>query len=156
MSRGDAAGAMMSMPDEDIAKRGFKILARSEDYVKNYARGLGATRRVWANANEELVVRFNRAMIRATDWLQDEKNKDKAVQMLLGESKSNKARAEAMYASTLSPTMGLTARSRIDMAGIRTVIELREIAGLMKPGEFKAEKYVDERFYTKALASLGK
>ena len=109
MSRGDAAGAMMSMPDEDIAKRGFKILARSEDYVKHYARGLGATRRVWANANEELVVRFNRAMIRATDWLQDKKNKDEAVQMLLGETKGNKARAEAMYANTLSPTMGLTA-----------------------------------------------
>ncbi|MGZ9243815.1 MAG: hypothetical protein ACXW6K_25375, partial [Candidatus Binatia bacterium] len=133
-----------------------KILARSEDYVKNYARGLGATRRVWANANEELIVRFNRAMIRATDWLQDKNNKDDAVQMLLGETKGNKARAEAMYASTLSPTMGLTARSRIDMAGIRTVIELREVAGLMKPGEFKAEKYVDERFYNKALASLGK
>ena len=52
--------------------------------------------------------------------------------------------------------MGLTARSRIDMAGIRTVIELREVAGLMKPGEFKAEKYVDERFYNKALATLAK
>ena len=156
MSRGDASGAMMSMPDEDIAKRGFKVLARSEDYVKNYARGLGATRRVWANANEDLVVRFNRAMIRATDWLQDTKNKDEAEQMLLGETKGNKARAEAMYNSTLSPTMGLTPRSRIDMAGIRTVIELREVAGLMKPGETKAEKYVDERFYNKALATLGK
>ena len=155
MTRGEASGAMMSMPDEEIAKRGFKILARSEDYVKNYARGLGATRRVWANANEDLVVRFNRAMIRATDWLQDKKNKDEAVQMLLAENKGNKARAEAMYTNTLSPTMGLTPRSRIDMAGIRTVIELREVAGLMKPGETKAEKYIDERFYNKALATLG-
>src|SRR4030095_16330973 len=107
MTRGEASGAMMSMPDDEIAKRGFKILARSEDYVKNYARGLGATRRVWANANEDLVVRFNRAMIRATDWLQDKKNKDEAVQMLLAENKGNKARAEAMYTNTLSPTMGL-------------------------------------------------
>jgi ABC-type nitrate/sulfonate/bicarbonate transport system substrate-binding protein len=156
MTRGEASGAMMSMPDEEIAKRGFKILARSEDYVKNYARGLGATRRVWANANEDLVVRFNRAMIRATDWLQDKKNKDEAVQMLLAETKGNKARAEAMYTNTLSPTMGLTPRSRIDMAGIRTVIELREVAGLMKPGETKAEKYIDERFYNKALATLGR
>jgi len=95
-------------------------------------------------------------MIRATDWLQDPKNKDEAVQMLLGENKGNKTRAEAMYASTLSPTMGLTPRSRIDLQGIRTVIELREVAGLMKPGETKAEKYVDERFYNKALATLGK
>ena len=64
-------------------------------------------------------------MIRATDWLQDPKNKDEAVQLLLDENKGNKNRAEAMYNNTLSPTMGLTPRSRIDMAGIRTVIELR-------------------------------
>ena len=156
MSRGDAAGAMMSMADDDIKKRGFKVLTEAKDHVKNYARGLGATRRDWANQNEDLVVRFNRAMIRATDWLQDRNNKDEGVQMLLGETKGNKARAEAMYASTLSPTMGLTPRSRIDMAGIRTVIELREVAGLMKPSETTAEKYVDERFYNKALATLGK
>lgn len=156
MSRGDAVAAMMSMSEEDIKKRGFKVLTEAKDHVKNYARGLGATRREWANKNEDLVVRFNRAMIRATDWLQDPKNKDEAVQLLLDENKGNKNRAEAMYNNTLSPTMGLTPRSRIDMAGIRTVIELREVAGLMKPGETKAEKYVDERFYTKALATLGK
>jgi ABC-type nitrate/sulfonate/bicarbonate transport system substrate-binding protein len=156
MSRGDAVAAMMSMADADIKKRGFKVLTEAKDHVKNYARGLGATRRDWANKSEDLVVRFNRAMIRATDWLQDKNNKDAAVQMLLTETNGNKARAESMYANTLSPTMGLTPRSRIDMAGIRTVIELREVAGLMKPGETKAEKYVDERFYNKALETLGK
>jgi hypothetical protein len=59
-----------------------------------------------------------------------------------------------MYEQTLSPTMGITPRSRIDYEGIRQVLQLREIAGLMKPGESKAEKYVDERFYDKALATL--
>jgi len=156
MSRGEAAGAMMSMADEEIKKRGFKILTEAKDHVKHYARGLGATRREWANANEDLVVRFNRAMIRATDWLQDGKNKDEVIQLLLGETKNNRARAEAMYAATLNPTMGLTARSRLDMEGIRTVIELREIAGLMKPPVPKPEKYVDERFYKKALATLAR
>ncbi|MGH7852931.1 MAG: ABC transporter substrate-binding protein, partial [Candidatus Binatia bacterium] len=156
MTRREAAGAMMSMSDDEIQKRGFKVLARAQEYVKHYARGLGATRRQWANANEQLVVRFNRAMIRATDWLQDPKNKDEAIQVLLGETKNNKARAESMYRQTLSPTMGLTPRSRMDMEGIRTVIELREIAGLMKPPVPKPEKYIDERFYQKALATLGK
>jgi ABC-type nitrate/sulfonate/bicarbonate transport system substrate-binding protein len=156
MSRGDASGAMMSLPDEEIQKRGFKVLAKSEDYVKHYARGLGATRREWANANEDLVVRFTRAMIRTTDWLQDAKNKDEAIQLMLGETKNNRGRAEAMLAQALSPTMGLTPRSRIDMEGIRTVIELREIAGLMKAPVPKPEKYVDERFYKKALATLDK
>jgi ABC-type nitrate/sulfonate/bicarbonate transport system substrate-binding protein len=154
MSRGDAAGAMMSLADDEIQKRNFKVLAHAQEYVKHYARGLGATRREWANANEDLVVRFNRAMIRATDWLQDPKNKDEAVQLLLGETKNNKARAESLYNLTLSPTMGLTPRSRIDMEGIRTIIELREVAGLMKAPVPKPEKYVDERFYKKALATL--
>jgi len=154
MSRGDAAGAMMSLADDEIQKRNFKVLAHAQDYVKHYARGLGATRREWANANEDLVVRFNRAMIRATDWLQDTKNKNEAVQLLLGETKNNKARAESLYNITLSPTMGLTPRSRIDMEGIRTIIELREVAGLMKAPVPKPEKYVDERFYKKALATL--
>src|SRR4030095_15510150 len=51
MSRGEAAGAMMSMPTEEIKKRGFKVLAEAKDHVKHSARGLGATRREWANAN---------------------------------------------------------------------------------------------------------
>jgi ABC-type nitrate/sulfonate/bicarbonate transport system substrate-binding protein len=154
MSRGEAAGAMMSLSKEEIQKRGFKVLAKAEDHVKHYARGLGAARRDWADANEDLVVRFTRAMIRATDWLQEAKNKDAVIEFLLGETKNNKARAEAIYAQTLSPTMGLTPRSRIDMEGIRTVLELRQIAGLMKPPVPKPEKYVDERFYEKALAAL--
>jgi hypothetical protein len=52
--------------------------------------------------------------------------------------------------------MGLTPRSRIDTEGIRTVLELRESAGLMKPPVPKPEKYIDDRFYKKALATLGK
>jgi len=156
MSRGEAAGAMMSLADEEIKKRGFKVLAEAQDYVKHYARGLGATRRVWANANEDLVVRFVRAMIRATDWLQEPKNQEEAIGVLLSETKNNRARAEAIYRQTLSPTMGLTPRSRIDMEGIRTIIELREIAGLMKPPVPKPEKYVDEKFYQKALATVSR
>jgi ABC-type nitrate/sulfonate/bicarbonate transport system substrate-binding protein len=154
MSRGDASGAMMNMPDEEIQKRGFKVLARSEDYVKHYARGLGATRRPWANANEELMVRFIRAMIRATDWVMEAKNKEEVMQILLPENKNSKARAEEMYEENTSSQFGFTPRSRIDVEGIRTIIELRETAGLMKPPVPKPQKYIDERFYNKALATL--
>ena len=154
MSRGDASGAMMNMTDEEIRKRGFKMLARSQDYVRHYARGLGATRRAWANANEELLVRFIRAMIRATDWVMQPKNKDEAIKILLPENKNNKARAEEMYEENTSPQFGFTPRSRIDFEGIRTIIELRGTAGLMKPPVPKPEKYIDERFYNKALATL--
>ncbi|TAK05508.1 ABC transporter substrate-binding protein [bacterium] len=154
MSRGEASGAMMNMPDDEIQKRGFKILARSEDYVNHYARGLGATRREWANANEGLLVRFIRAMVRATDWVMDGKNKEGVIRLLLAENKNSKARAEETYEESVSPRFGFMPRSRIDMEGIRMVLQLRETAGLMKPPVPKPEKYVDERFYKKALATL--
>ena len=156
MSRGDASGAMMSLADDEIQKRGFKVLAKSEDYVQHYARGLGATRRVWADKNEDLLVRFTRAMIRATEWVTDPKNREQVIAVLVPENRNNRARAEAIYAESLSPRFGFTHRSQIDMDGIRSVIQLRETAGLMKPGDTKAEKYVDDRFYKKAVASMEK
>ncbi len=154
MSRNEAWGAMMNLPDNEIQKRGFKVLARSEDHVPHYARGLGATRREWADANEELLVRFIRAMVRATDWVLDGKNREETIKLLLPENKDSKARAGKMYEESVSPRFGLTPRSRIDMEGIRMVLQLRETAGLMKPPVPKPDKYVDERFYKKALATL--
>ena len=154
ISRGQAVGAMMGLTDDEIQKRGFKILARSEDHVTHYARGLGATRREWANANEALLVRFIRAMIKSTDWVMDPNNKEEAIKLLLADNKNNRARAEQAYEENVSSRFGFTPRSLIDMEGIRTIIELRETAGLMKPPVPKAEKYVDDRFYKKALASL--
>jgi ABC-type nitrate/sulfonate/bicarbonate transport system substrate-binding protein len=156
MSRGEASGAMMNLPDEDIKKRGFKVLARSEDHVEHYARGLGATRREWANANEDLLVRFIRAMIRATDWVKAPQNKEEVIKVLVPENRNNRLRAEEMYEESTSPRFGLTSRSRIDMEGIRTVLHLRETAGLMQPPVPKPDKYVDDRFYKKALAMVGK
>ena len=154
MSRGEASAAMMSLADDEIQKRGFKVLAKAEDYVQHYARGLGATRRDWANKNENLLVRFTRAMIRATDWVTESNHKDEVIAMLMPENRNNKARAQAMYEESISPRFGFSPRSQIDMDGIQSVLQLREIAGLMKPPLPKPEKYVDERFYKKALASL--
>jgi ABC-type nitrate/sulfonate/bicarbonate transport system substrate-binding protein len=154
ITRGEAVGAMMGLTDEEIQKHGFKVLARAEDHVAHYARGLGATRRDWANANEDLLVRFIRGMIRSTDWVMDGKNKEAVIGLLLPANKNNRSRAEEAYAESISSRFGFTPRSRIDMEGIRTIIQLRETAGLMKPPVPKPEKYVDERFYKKALATL--
>jgi ABC-type nitrate/sulfonate/bicarbonate transport system substrate-binding protein len=157
LSRGEAWAGMMGMADDEIKKRGFKLLARAEDYVTHYARGLGATRREWANTREGLLVRFIRAMIRATDWVMDGKNKEEVIKLLLPENKNFRARAEEAYEETLSPRYGLTLRGRIDVEGIRAVIQLRAAAGLMKPPPLpKPEKYIDDRFYKKALATLGR
>ena len=105
----------MGMTDDEIHQRGFKVLARAEDHVADYARGLGATRREWANANEDLVVRFIRAMIRATDWVMDGKNKEEVVRVLLAENKNNQARAEEQYTESISSRFVLIFRPSISI-----------------------------------------
>ena len=154
MSRGEASGAMMGLADEEIQRRGFRILARSEDHVAHYARGLGATRREWANANEELLVRFIRAMVRATDWVMEGRNKEEVIELLLPENKNSRGKAESVYEESISSKFGFTPRSRIDREGIHMVLRLREAAGLMRPPLPTPDKYIDERFYQKALATL--
>jgi len=78
-----------------------------------------------------------------------------AAQRLRGpENKGSKARAEKMYEESISPRFGFTPRSPIDMEGIRMILQLRETAGLMKPPVPKPGKYVDERFYKKAFATI--
>ena len=134
MSRGEAAGAMMSLPDDEIQKRSFKVLARAEDYVKHYARGLGATRRAWANAHEELLVRFIRAIVRATDWVMDAKNKAEVIGLLLPENKNSRARAEEMYEESVSPKFGFTPRSRT-----RTASSSAAVTAIRTPGGALAE-----------------
>ena len=156
LSSGQASAAMTSLHEDEIKKRGFKMLARAEDHVQHYARGLGATRREWANTNEDLLIRFIRAMIRATDWVKDPKNREEVISILIPENRNNTVQAQEMYEQSISPTFGLTDRAEIDMEGIRTVLQLRETAGLMKPPVAKPEKYIDDRFYKKALASLDK
>jgi ABC-type nitrate/sulfonate/bicarbonate transport system substrate-binding protein len=154
ISRGEAWAGMLSLSDDEIRRLGFTVLARSEDYVTDYARGLAAARRAWAGANEDLLVRFIRAMIRAGDWVVDEKNKEPVIALLLPENKNSRAAAVEMYEESISPRFGFTPQSRIDVEGIRTVLALRRTAGLMKPPVPEPEKYIDRRFYEKALATL--
>ena len=81
---------------------------------------------------------------------------EEVIKLLLPGNKNSQARAEKKYEEDISPRFGFTPRSRIDMEGIRAVLHLRETAGLMKPPLPKPEKYVDERFYEKAVATLGR
>ena len=93
-------------------------------------------------------------MIRTTDWVMDPDNKEDVIKVLLPEHKNDRTRAEEDYEETTSRQFGFTPRSRIDTEGIRTIIQLRETAGLMKAPLPKPEKYIEEQFYQKALVTL--
>ena len=152
MDEGKAAAAMMGMADDEVERWGFRVAARAEQYVRHYARALGTTRREWAEANDDLLVRFSRAMIRANDWLSDRANEEEAIGLLT--ITMHRKKAEAIYSESLSADFGIVSRCRIDIEGIRGAMELRKFAGLMNLPVSRPEKYVDEGYYTKALATM--
>ena len=154
VKRGEAVGGFMSL-DEELKERGFHLLARSDAYITDYARGVAAARRSWAEQNKELLIRYIRAHIRATDWLTDPENKDAAIELLRQENPDSPEEAEALYAEALHAQFGVMPRGRLDRGGIQTVLEIREVMGEMTAPLPSPEKYIDESYHQQAIASIG-
>ena len=154
IKRGEAVGGFISL-DEDLKQQGFHLLARSDDYITNYARGVGATRRSWAEENEELLVRYIRGMVRATDWLLDPQNKSEAIQVFREANPDSPEQAEESYEESIHPNFGVPPQGEVDRKGIQSILEIREVMGEMEAPLPSPEKYVDESYLRKAIASLG-
>src|SRR5438309_6011338 len=66
------AAAMLTPPASDTAlAAGGVLLANAEEYVPQWPLTCGWTLRRWLLSHRELVVRFVRAWVKATDWLLD-------------------------------------------------------------------------------------
>ena len=154
VKRGEAVGGFMSL-DEELEQRGFYLLARSDTYITSYSRGVGAARRSWAEQNEELLVRYIRAMVRATDWLLDPQNEAEAIEVFLSENPEPPEQAEEIYEEALDPQFGVIPRAAVERDGIQMILEIREVMGEMEAPLPSPEKYVDERYHQEAITSLG-
>jgi ABC-type nitrate/sulfonate/bicarbonate transport system substrate-binding protein len=150
---GEAAGALLTL-NEDLRRKGFRILAQSKDYLPNYAVAIGAARRDWAAKHEALLVRYIRALVRSTDWLLDPKNEDEAITILRAAMKDSPNRAGELYEESLDPQLGWLPHLKIDRKGVQTILDLRQLMGEAEFPLFSPDKYIDERYYEKAIASM--
>jgi|SRR5579885_3239156 len=150
--KGEAAAGFVAY-DNELKKSGFTVLANSQDYLPEYAVSIGATRREWANQHQDLLVRYIRAMLRATNWLLDPKNKADAI-ATIARFKEAEDTAGALYEEALDPHVGLIPDGKVSMKGVETILHLRELMGQISPPLPPPDKYVDERFYGLAILSL--
>jgi len=153
MLRGETVAGFIRWTDE-VREQGFTVLAQSQDYISDYSRNAAAARADWAVENRDLLVRYSRAMIRASNWLFDPDNKEAAVAMLASAGGSSRAEAEDDYRDALDPDVGFIPELRIERSGLETIIELREIMGVMTPPLPSPEKYIDESYYRDAISTL--
>jgi ABC-type nitrate/sulfonate/bicarbonate transport system substrate-binding protein len=148
LEKKEHAGTMLIAPLDIVAKaKGYNVLAYAAPALGNYQGLVAAVTRRWAGANEAALVGYIKAYIQGTQWLYDRKNKAEAIAILRANVPAMDERgAEAAYGALLADQGGLFKDGGLDMAGIKTVLELRaKYAEPMKqlgpPG-----KYVDARY----------
>jgi ABC-type nitrate/sulfonate/bicarbonate transport system substrate-binding protein len=152
--KGETFAGLISL-DEEMKKRGYYVIARAQDYFTAYAVGEGAARREWAQQHEDLLVRYIRGVLRGTGWILDPNNKQDVLQVLTSSLHRSPEQAEQLYRGALDHKIGLIPRAKINPNGIKTLLELRKLMGQMNDPLPAPSKYIDERYYKKALATLG-
>ena len=63
--------------------------------------------------------------------------------------------AEESYEESIHPNFGVPPQGEVDRKGIQSILEIREVMGEMEAPLPSPEKYVDESYLRKAIASLG-
>src|SRR5215469_1182582 len=147
-------GTMLSTPYNILAKaEGFIQLAQATEVIGHYQGNVAAARRSWAAANRDKVIAYIRGYVEAIDWLYDRVNREAAVQILRKNlPQMSQDLAERSYDELLDPQDGFFRQGRIDMAGLKTVLELRSRYG--KPTKLLADpmKYYDPSYHTAAIS----
>ena len=147
-------GTMLSTPYNILAKaEGFTQLAQATKVIGHYQGNVAAARRSWAAANKDKVIAYIRGYVAAIDWLYDRSNRDEAVRLLRKNlPQMSQDLAERSYDELLDPEDGFFRQGRMDMEGLKTVLDLRSRYG--KPAKLLGDptKYYDPAFHAAAVA----
>ncbi len=155
MLNGEIIGGLVPL-DDDLRQKGFHTLLSSRDYITDYARGVTAARRDWAEQNAALLVRYIRSMAGAINWLLDPDNKAAALATIMEADNVSAAAAKQIYDKAVNATFGFIPDARIEAAGIEQVLKLREVMGHMHHPLPSPDKYIESRFYQAAMDSLAR
>ena len=151
LQAGEVKAALLAPPTDFVMEeRGFKILARTTDYVPEYTFTMWTASRDWASRNEATVVRFVRAILKASAWVYDPANKAEAIQLLSERTKAQPATARRTYELLFEKLRSLPRAGEISRPGLQNVIQLMSELGAIKPPLPSPDKFINEAYLQKA------
>ena len=152
LSTGNIAAAILAVPISFKAQQmGFNLIGKVTDVFPNYLLSTFSVRREWAEAHREEVVRFLRALLKARAWLDE--NKQEAAEFLAKDLDMKPALARKGLDYYLEHR-AWDPNLRIDLDGLKTVIEVYAEQAEMKGALPNPEKYVDASYLESAVATL--
>ncbi len=141
---GRVAAAMLTPPSSEKAfAAGGVLLANAEDYVPNWPLTCGWALRKWLESHREIVVRFIRAWVGATDWLQQPGNREETLQLIMEKERVDRNRAEQAYQKVVP-------KARVNPESLRKALEVRKEMGVYKPPFSPPERFCDFSYWCEA------
>lgn len=149
---GKVAGTLLLPPFVGNAvARGCHVLARGDQIISCYQGTVGAAKRSWAEKNQDLLVRYIRAYVEATQWCFDIGNRASCTNLLATHNGLEGKAAEETLDALLDSDYGLYPKAQLNLPGLKTVLELRAEMGYLKQPLPPAEKYIDLSYYNRTV-----
>ncbi len=153
---GGAAAALLAQPQDLQAEaQGYPRLALSSDVLQDYQYNSWVTRRDWASANSDLLVRWLRAYVRASRWLNDPANRDEAIRIGVEYTKADTDIVAQTYDLLLVQLAGrvIPPDPEISLSGLKVVVDDMVASGDL-PAPQPPEKYVDQSYVQRAMRDV--
>jgi len=151
---GRHAGTITIEPFTSIAAAsGFRVLGKSTNVLEHYQGGCFAASRAWAEAHPSTLKGYIEGYLKGLAWTLDPFNRAEAAQLLISNMPQIKPGVvDAVMASLLSPSSGLTPQGEIVTDGVATVLELRTEFGSGDAPLTDPAKYIDLEYYDAVVA----
>jgi ABC-type nitrate/sulfonate/bicarbonate transport system substrate-binding protein len=149
---GKHAATMLITPFDVLAQaRGKRVLADASAALGSYQGLVAGVRRGWADRHPAAVTGYIRGYRDALDWLYEPANREAALELFLRHVPNATPESAAQaYAILLHPATGFQREARLDEAGTRTVVRLRETHGRPARTLQPVSAYYEPRYYEAA------
>ena len=149
---GKVAGTLLLPPFVGNAvAQGCHVLARGDQVVSCYQGTAGAAKRSWAENNRDVLVRYIRAYVEATQWCFNSANRASCLDILATHNGLAANAADETLDALLDSGYGLYPKAALNLPGLKSVLDLRAEMGYLKPPLPPVEKYVDLSYYKRAI-----
>jgi ABC-type nitrate/sulfonate/bicarbonate transport system substrate-binding protein len=144
------AGLFTPPGDARLASQGFNTLAFTPDYFPNLTLSVTTVRRDWAQANGDTLRRFLRAQSDAVKWLDNPANKDRAIAILVDQTKAAPADAADAYDYYVGKAHVFPDNACVHVPGLTNVVKIMRITNQLKTiGPADVPKFTDTEWCPK-------
>lgn len=154
LKRGEVAAAFLSPPyDFQAEAEGYILLADYAEHFPSYPLAINVNMD-FALSKPHVVIRYLKAMILASNWIYEKKNRDEAISILEKNVDVLHPFAEKTYEYVIQKNRAVSPGCNLSLSELENLVNLLVKANLLKKDPSSAaSKYVDLTFLEKAKIS---